>query len=408
MKVIASFLIAILLVPIGNIGFAQYFDDDINRFRIQPPPNWQISLEDDPNYGRIVFIVSNEKYQGNFPPFFFIIRMSGEKAKYSPNFINDIPAQENFIKGFVRTGLKDEQVKEIRVDNWNIEKSEDGYIFEIQGEIMHEKEKDSTQFASIGFILNSNEILGLVYYADPVDYWNSFAKFFKSVESFQYEKRKEEAKIPNWIRNNALWWSQGKIKDTDFISGIEYLITNGIMKIPKGVQVKTDALPGVPNWIKDTAGWWADRKVTDTDFVNGIQYLIGKGIILVSQVSESPCAGKALCLSAKVQKIVDGDTIDIEGYRIRLALTDTPEKYEDRYNESTAFTRNLCPVGTLILVDQDDKQPYDNYDRLLGKVTCQGKILNAELLYNGFAKIITRYCGTSEFASEDWAKSYGC
>lgn len=40
-----------------------------------------------------------------------------------------------------------------------------------------------------------------------------------------------EIKIPDWIKNNAGWWADGLIKDSDFVSGIQYLITNGIMHI---------------------------------------------------------------------------------------------------------------------------------------------------------------------------------
>jgi len=37
--------------------------------------------------------------------------------------------------------------------------------------------------------------------------------------------------IPLWIKNNAKWWSEGKIGDSDFIGGIKYLIENKIMII---------------------------------------------------------------------------------------------------------------------------------------------------------------------------------
>jgi hypothetical protein len=37
--------------------------------------------------------------------------------------------------------------------------------------------------------------------------------------------------IPPWIKNNAGWWASGQISDNDFVSGIQYLIKNGIMKI---------------------------------------------------------------------------------------------------------------------------------------------------------------------------------
>jgi hypothetical protein len=37
--------------------------------------------------------------------------------------------------------------------------------------------------------------------------------------------------IPEWVKNNAGWWASGQIGDSDFVSGIQWLITNGIMKV---------------------------------------------------------------------------------------------------------------------------------------------------------------------------------
>ena len=37
--------------------------------------------------------------------------------------------------------------------------------------------------------------------------------------------------IPQWIRDNAKWWSEGLITDEDYISGLQYLIKQGILKI---------------------------------------------------------------------------------------------------------------------------------------------------------------------------------
>lgn len=128
-----------------------------------------------------------------------------------------------------------------------------------------------------------------------------------------------------------------------------------------------------------------------------------------STKEETPsCSGNAGCLEGTVTRIIDGDTVVVDEHKIRLSLTDTPETYEEGFQEATAFTRNLCPEGSRVMVDQDDKQLYDIYDRLLGKVFCGDKILNAELLYNGHAKISTQYCSTSEFSNEDWARQYGC
>jgi peptidoglycan/xylan/chitin deacetylase (PgdA/CDA1 family) len=35
--------------------------------------------------------------------------------------------------------------------------------------------------------------------------------------------------LPDWIKNNAKWWSEGKISNNDFVLGIQYLIQNGII-----------------------------------------------------------------------------------------------------------------------------------------------------------------------------------
>ncbi len=42
---------------------------------------------------------------------------------------------------------------------------------------------------------------------------------------------KETTTIPEWIKNNAGWWADGAIGDSDFVLGIQFLIKEGIMKI---------------------------------------------------------------------------------------------------------------------------------------------------------------------------------
>lgn len=86
--------------------------------------------------------------------------------------------------------------------------------------------------------------------------------------------------IPSWVKNNAGWWSQGLISNPDFVSGIQYLITEGIMIIPE-TQTGQGATQEIPSWIKNNAGWWADGLIDDSDFVSGIQYLITNGIMKV-------------------------------------------------------------------------------------------------------------------------------
>jgi hypothetical protein len=89
-----------------------------------------------------------------------------------------------------------------------------------------------------------------------------------------------EINIPSWIKNNASWWSKDLIEDTEFVSGIQYLIKEGIMTIPETPSVQS-AGETIPSWIKNNAGWWAQDAIDDQTFVNGIQYLISNGIMHV-------------------------------------------------------------------------------------------------------------------------------
>jgi len=89
-----------------------------------------------------------------------------------------------------------------------------------------------------------------------------------------------EIEIPEWIKNNAGWWADGLIGDSDFVSGIEYLINKDIMIIPTTQSTGTTSQE-IPEWIKNNAGWWADGLIGDSDFVSGIQYLISNGIMTI-------------------------------------------------------------------------------------------------------------------------------
>ena len=90
----------------------------------------------------------------------------------------------------------------------------------------------------------------------------------------------EEIVIPSWIKNNAGWWASNQIDDRSFVSGLQWLISNGIMNIPPTEQgAGSDDV--IPSWIKNNAGWWADDLIDDRNFVTGLQWLITNGIMVI-------------------------------------------------------------------------------------------------------------------------------
>ncbi|MGA0296402.1 MAG: matrixin family metalloprotease, partial [Nitrosopumilaceae archaeon] len=61
---------------------------------------------------------------------------------------------------------------------------------------------------------------------------------------------------------------------------LQFLLEKEIIQIqliPKSTQTAST----IPLWIKDNAGWWAEDKINDHDFVSGIQYMMENGIIKI-------------------------------------------------------------------------------------------------------------------------------
>jgi len=87
--------------------------------------------------------------------------------------------------------------------------------------------------------------------------------------------------IPDWVKNNAGWWSAGQISDNDFASGIEFMIKEKIIKVPVASSGQQSGDAAIPDWIRNNAQWWSEGQISDKDFANGIQYLVTNGIISV-------------------------------------------------------------------------------------------------------------------------------
>jgi len=84
--------------------------------------------------------------------------------------------------------------------------------------------------------------------------------------------------IPDWIKNNAGWWSDGAINDDSFIQGIQFLIKEKILNISSSV-IEYEGDAKIPQWVKNNAAWWSEGVTSEEDFLNGIEYLIKNGII---------------------------------------------------------------------------------------------------------------------------------
>ena len=131
-------------------------------------------------------------------------------------------------------------------------------------------------------------------------------------------------------------------------------------------------------------------------------------LFIVMPHSNIDCTGDAMCIKGKITDIVDGGKLDVGEQQIHLSLVSAPEL--DRFGgvEAKKYVEKTCPIGSDVLVDEDDGQIKSGYDQIVGKVYCQGILLNEKILENNHGKISTIFCSQSEFGDEEWATKYGC
>jgi micrococcal nuclease len=103
-----------------------------------------------------------------------------------------------------------------------------------------------------------------------------------------------------------------------------------------------------------------------------------------------------------VTKIIDGDTIEIEGgERIRLICIDTPERNEEGYEEATEYLEDLILEEDVRL--EKDVSDKDRYGRLLRYVYLDNEFVNEKIVKEGYGKSYrynpdVRYCNVIEKA----------
>ncbi|MDQ4075204.1 MAG: thermonuclease family protein [Chloroflexota bacterium] len=94
---------------------------------------------------------------------------------------------------------------------------------------------------------------------------------------------------------------------------------------------------------------------------------------------------------ASVTAVIDGDTIDVEingqPYRVRYIGVDTPERGDPFYHEASQANADLV-AGRDVWLEKDVSET-DRYGRLLRYVYVGDVMVNAELLRQGYARVLT-------------------
>ena len=192
----------------------------------------------------------------------------------TPNTEGDTQLKISFLK-------PDTEKIQLHID-YRVSVTKDGdYVFGPMSRLLHTSPGSITipvQFSENGSHMIHIEVEGILFQPIPLE----TATFTMNIGQAEPEVvPTAETSIPGWIKNNAGWWADGQIDDGSFVSGIQWLITNGVMTIPPTEQ-GTGSGDVIPGWIKNNAGWWADGQIDDNTYVSGLQWLISNGIMKIS------------------------------------------------------------------------------------------------------------------------------
>ena len=118
-------------------------------------------------------------------------------------------------------------------------------------------------------------------YQTELTYRNWFDSQFPAESIFSVLGFPEKPRVPDWIKLNAGWWSEGKISDADFVAGLKFLIENKIIVID-GISQKNYSETDIPVWVQNVANWWSNDMISEQEFIQSLRYLIEQGIIVIT------------------------------------------------------------------------------------------------------------------------------
>jgi len=122
------------------------------------------------------------------------------------------------------------------------------------------------------------------YYIDRYNNEPSYKSWFDSQfpEQSIYDILGFSTYIPDWIKTYAELWATGDMSDSEFISGLDFMLEHHIIVIPNLQYSEENSVSSIPNWIRNNANWWANDLISQQEFVNSLEYLIEEQIIEIS------------------------------------------------------------------------------------------------------------------------------
>ncbi len=117
-------------------------------------------------------------------------------------------------------------------------------------------------------------------YNDESSYKSWFDSQFPDISIYNILGYENPVPTPTWIKIDAKLWATGDIDNSDFTTGIEFMLENNIIMIS---DIPTETSDNeIPAWVRNNALWWSQDLVSEYEFVNSLKFLIQDGIISVN------------------------------------------------------------------------------------------------------------------------------
>ena len=122
--------------------------------------------------------------------------------------------------------------------------------------------------------------------------------------------------------------------------------------------------------------------------------------VWVGIIADGGCQAAAPVFSARVVRVIDGDTLEIQQetgiQRVRIWGIDTPEWDQPYGARSSRFTRSRLTGKEVQVIPED----VDTYGRLVAMITMDGMNIGEELIRSGLAWVHIYYC--NQPICDDW------
>ena len=213
-----------------NIANSNSYQNSEYHFSFNPPPNWKLLKDVPADVANNAIAMFSDNIKNNLATLVIFHRTISNQVIDAINTHTD----KEVLDELVNEMSSKSQESQTDILKAGIERYVDGTRILTFSSTTYSSDNSTSYSANMIYYLDTGEQYTIVLTSNPERFDQDLELFKNSIDTFYVStsnKPINEINIPAWIKNNAKWWADGTINDEEFAKGIEYLITNGMLKI---------------------------------------------------------------------------------------------------------------------------------------------------------------------------------